>query len=86
MDVTTSISVERNEGRFEIEIRARVNTTYIPGSWFSPAEGGEVEILSASYEGEAVELSETEMEEAEEAVHEIAEDLRWDAGPEREDY
>jgi hypothetical protein len=42
--------------------------------------------LSATCEGKTVRLSDEEMSEAEEAVHERAEDLRCDAGPEREDY
>ena len=87
MDVTTTITVERGECQVEVEIRAQVNGRYIPASWLAPAEGGEIDSIDAvADDGKPIELTEAELEEAEEAVHEAYESARRDDYPDPEDY
>lgn len=83
MELTVTIASERFEA--EVVVRARVNTHHLAASWYSPAEGGEVEILSTEVDGVPVDLTDSETDEAIEAVSREYTDTRWD-GPDAEDY
>lgn len=87
MDITTTISVDRGVCTVAVEIRARVSGRYIPASWLTPEEGGEIDSLAAvADDGLPIELTADELEEAEEAVFEAYEAARQDDYPDPEDY
>jgi hypothetical protein len=86
MTVNTTLTIKRDGDEIELEITARVNGRYIPASWTSPGEGGEIESIEARIDGELWDgqLTDDEVARAEERIHEAAEDQRRDCGG--EDY